>query len=334
MNQKISLAVVSFLFLFLFGASVQADKTDRLIRKANRYFEALPQTMPGSENDTPARIELGKQLYFDTRLSINDTQSCASCHPLGDGRGGMDNLPTSPGARGELGDRNTPTVLNAGWQSSQFWDGRAADLADQAREPILNPIEMGMPDEESVVKKLSAIPEYIEAFAKAFPEHASPLSYANLTEAIAAFERTLRSESRFDDFMGGEKTALTTQEQSGLNSFIRHNCIRCHDGPVLGGTLIEKLGVYEDYHNTEDQGRYRVTGDDEDRMMFKVASLRNVAVTGPWFHDGSGKSLEEVIRIMGRIQLEIELKDDEIADIAAFLGALTGKSLESGYSGE
>ncbi|MBV2139252.1 MAG: cytochrome-c peroxidase [gamma proteobacterium symbiont of Ctena orbiculata] len=334
MNQKISLAVVSFLFLFLFGASVQADKTDRLIRKANRYFEALPQTMPGSENDTPARIELGKQLYFDTRLSINDTQSCASCHPLGDGRGGMDNLPTSPGARGELGDRNTPTVLNAGWQSSQFWDGRAADLADQAREPILNPIEMGMPDEESVVKKLGAIPEYIEAFAKAFPEHASPLSYANLTEAIAAFERTLRSESRFDDFMGGEKTALTTQEQSGLNSFIRHNCIRCHDGPVLGGTLIEKLGVYEDYHNTEDQGRYRVTGDDEDRMMFKVASLRNVAVTGPWFHDGSGKSLEEVIRIMGRIQLEIELKDDEIADIAAFLGALTGKSLESGYSGE
>ncbi|MCU7811975.1 MAG: cytochrome-c peroxidase, partial [Candidatus Thiodiazotropha sp. (ex Notomyrtea botanica)] len=119
MNQKVSLAVV--LFLFLFSASVQADKTDRLIRKANRYFEPLPQTMPGSENDTPARVELGKQLYFDTRLSINDTQSCASCHPLGDDRGGMDSLPTSPGARGELGDRNTPTVLNAGWQSSQFW---------------------------------------------------------------------------------------------------------------------------------------------------------------------------------------------------------------------
>ncbi|MEW8541862.1 MAG: cytochrome c peroxidase [Candidatus Thiodiazotropha endolucinida] len=330
MNQKVSLSVVSFLFLFSTG--VQADITDRLIRKANRYFEALPQTMPGSENDTPARIELGKQLYFDTRLSINDTQSCASCHPLGDGRGGMDNLPTSPGARGELGDRNTPTVLNAGWQSSQFWDGRAEDLADQARQPILNPIEMGMPDEESVVKKLGAIPEYIEAFTKAYPDDAPPLSYANLAEAIAAFERTLRSESRFDDFIRGDKTALSTREQSGLNSFIRHNCIRCHDGPMLGGTLIEKLGVYKDFHNTEDKGRHRVTGDEADEMMFKVASLRNVAITGPWFHDGSGKTLEDVIRTMGSIQLDIELKEDEVADIAAFLATLTGKEFKNSQS--
>ncbi|MCU7853139.1 MAG: cytochrome-c peroxidase [Candidatus Thiodiazotropha sp. (ex Monitilora ramsayi)] len=328
MSQKVSLAVV--LFLFLFSAGAQADKTDRLIRKANRYFEPLPQTMPGSENNTPARIELGKQLYFDTRLSINDTQSCASCHPVGDGRGGMDNLPTSPGARGEFGDRNTPTVLNAGWQSSQFWDGRAADLADQAGQPILNPIEMGMPDKESVVKKLSAITAYVEAFTKAFPDDASPLSYANLAEAIAAFERTLRSESRFDDFMRGDKAALTTQEQSGLTKFIRHNCIRCHDGPMLGGTLIEKLGVYKDFHNTEDKGRHRVTGDEADEMMFKVASLRNVAITGPWYHDGSGKTLEDVIRTMGRIQLDIELKADEIDDIAAFLASLTGKELDKG----
>ncbi|MFI0377537.1 MAG: cytochrome-c peroxidase [Candidatus Thiodiazotropha sp.] len=329
MNQKVSLIVVSFLFLF--GSGAQADKTDRLIRKANRYFEALPQTMPGSENDTPARIELGKQLYFDTRLSINDTQSCASCHPIGDGRGGMDNLPTSPGAHGEFGDRNTPTVLNAGWQSSQFWDGRAADLTDQARQPILNPIEMGMPDEESVVKKLGAIPAYVEAFAEAFPDDAPPLSYANLAVAIAAFERTLRSESRFDDFMRGDKAALTTREQSGLAYFVRHNCVRCHDGPMLGGTLIEKLGVYKDFHNVKDKGRYRVTGDEADEMMFKVASLRNVAITGPWFHDGSGKTLEDVIRIMGSIQLDIELKEGEVADIAAFLASLTGKTLDKNH---
>ncbi|MEW7984146.1 MAG: cytochrome-c peroxidase [Candidatus Thiodiazotropha sp.] len=329
MNQKVSLIVVSFLFLF--GSGAQADKTDRLIRKANRYFEALPQTMPGSENDTPARIELGKQLYFDTRLSINDTQSCASCHPLGDGRSGMDNLPTSPGAHGEFGDRNTPTVLNAGWQSSQFWDGRAADLTDQARQPILNPIEMGMPDEESVVKKLGAIPAYVEAFAEAFPDDAPPLSYANLAVAIAAFERTLRSESRFDDFMRGDKAALTTREQSGLAYFVRHNCVRCHDGPMLGGTLIEKLGVYKDFHNVKDKGRYRVTGDEADEMMFKVASLRNVAITGPWFHDGSGKTLEDVIRIMGSIQLDIELKEGEVADIAAFLASLTGKTLDKNH---
>ncbi|MEW8509175.1 MAG: cytochrome c peroxidase [Candidatus Thiodiazotropha sp.] len=331
---KKSTAIWAVLLLFMFAPCVYADKSDRLIRKANRYFAPLPESMPGSDEDTPARIALGKTLYFDKRLSINDTQACANCHPLGDGRAGMDNLPTSPGARGELGDRNTPTVLNAGWQIAQFWDGRAKDLADQARQPILNPIEMGMPDEASVVKKISELPEYAEAFANAFPNDTPPLTYANLAEAIAAFERTLRSESRFDDFMRGDKKALTPQEQSGLALFIRRNCVRCHDGRLLGGTLIEKLGVHMDFHNTEDLGRYRVTGDDEDKMMFKVASLRNVAVTGPWFHDGSGKSLEEVIRIMGRIQLEIELKDDEVADIAAFLGALTGKSLGGGYSGE
>ncbi|PUB80651.1 MAG: cytochrome-c peroxidase [gamma proteobacterium symbiont of Ctena orbiculata] len=321
-------ATGTLLLLFLFATCAHADKTDRLIRKANRYFAPLPEAMPGSENDTPARIALGKKLYFDKRLSINDTQACANCHPLTDGRAGMDNLPRSPGARGELGDRNTPTVLNAGWQIAQFWDGRAENLAEQAREPILNPIEMGMPDEASVVKKLGALPEYAEAFANAFANDSPPLSYANLAEAIAAFERTLRSESRFDDFLGGEKTALTPQEQSGLATFIKRNCIRCHDGHMLGGTLIEKLGVYKDFHNTVDQGRYRVTGDDEDRMMFKVASLRNVTVTGPWFHDGSGETLEDSIRIMGRIQLDVELKEDEILDIAAFLGALTGKSLE------
>ncbi|MET0068506.1 MAG: cytochrome c peroxidase [Candidatus Thiodiazotropha sp.] len=322
------------LIIFLVGGHAHADKIDRLLRKANRYFAPLPESMPGSENDTQARIALGKRLYFEKRLSINDSQACANCHPLDDGRAGMDNLPRSPGARGELGDRNTPTVLNAGWQIAQFWDGRARDLAEQAREPILNPIEMGMPDEASVVNKLGALPEYVEAFAAAFPDDTPSLSYANLAEAIAAFERTLRSESRFDDFMRGDKQALTPREQSGLALFIRHNCVRCHDGHLLGGTLIEKLGVSKDFHNTEDQGRYRVTGDDEDRMMFKVASLRNVAVTGPWFHDGSGKTLEEVIRIMGSIQLDIELKEDEISDITAFLGALTGKTLEKSGSSE
>ncbi|MCG7982757.1 MAG: cytochrome-c peroxidase [Candidatus Thiodiazotropha lotti] len=326
---KLKLSLIVVLMLCLFTAGVQADKTDRLIKKANRYFAPLPQVMPASENDTPVRIQLGKKLYFDPRLSINDSQSCASCHPLGNGRGGMDNRPTSPGARGEFGDRNTPTVLNAGWQRSQFWDGRAKDLADQARQPILNPIEMGMPDEASVVNKLSAIPDYVDAFEKAFPQDASPLSYDNLAEAIAAFERTLRSESRFDDFMRGDKTALNVQEQSGLTLFIRHNCVRCHDGPMIGGTLLEKLGVNAEFHNTEDPGRFRVTGEEADRMVFKVASLRNVAITGPWFHDGSGKELSEVVKIMARIQLDTELKAQDAEAITAFLHALTGKDFES-----
>ncbi len=322
------LTIILLCTLALGSGPTPADDTDRLLRKAARYFAPLPEQMPGSEHDTPARIDLGRTLYFDPRLSINDTQACANCHPLNDGRPGADNLPTSPGARGELGDRNAPTVLNAGWQSAQFWDARAVDLADQAGQPILNPIEMGMPDEQSVLDKLSALPEYVKAFDQAFPDAEPSLTYTNLTEAIAAFERTLRSESRFDDFLRGDKDALSERELSGLRLFMRKNCVRCHDGPLLGGSLNEKLGVYGDFHNLEDPGRFRVTGDEADRMVFKVASLRNVAITAPWFHDGSANDLAEVVSIMARIQLDTELSADEAEAIVAFLSALTGKSFD------
>ena len=155
--------------LLLATSSVFADDTELLMRRANRFFSPLPDAMPGSENDTPERIALGKKLYFEKRLSINDSQSCATCHRLEEGYAGVDNLATSPGARGEQGTRNSPTVLNAGWQDSQFWDGRAEDLVEQAKGPILNPIEMGMPDEQTVEKKIQAIAEYRDAFALAFP---------------------------------------------------------------------------------------------------------------------------------------------------------------------
>ena len=187
-------------------------------------------------------------------------------------------------------------------------------------------------DERTVVEKLRGIPEYVNAFAQAFPASEPPLTYANLSESIAAFERTLRTESRFDDFLRGNKTALTEQELSGLGLFIGKNCVRCHDGPLLGGTLIEKLGVYEDFHNTADPGRFRVTGDEADRMYFKVAPLRNVAITGPWFHDGSGKQLTEVVETMARIQLDTRLTEQETADIVAFLSSLTGKTYEGGMT--
>lgn len=311
----------------LASAGVSADASDRTIRKALRYFAPLPATMPGAENDTSERIALGAMLFSEVRLSSNDSQSCASCHHLG-GNPGVDNLPTSLGAEGQPGVRNTPTVLNAGWQSSQFWDGRAKDLADQAGQPILNPIEMGMPDEQAVIDKLAGLPGYPEAFARAFPGAEPALTYANLREAIAAFERTLRSESRFDDFLRGDGSALSEQEQRGLNTFISVNCVRCHDGPLLGGTLHERLGIEAPYHNQADQGRYEVTGEEKDRMVFKVSQLRNVAVTGPWFHDGTGTELGEVVRIMARIQLATELKEGQVEDILAFLNALTGKEFE------
>ena len=315
-------------FLLLATTIAFADDTDRLIRRANRNFSPLTEAMPGSENDTPERIALGKQLYFEKRLSINDSQSCASCHVLENGAAGVDNLPTSPGARGEKGTRNSPTVLNAGWQDSQFWDGRAEDLVEQAKGPILNPIEMGMPDEKTVVEKISKIDEYNNAFAKAFPGEKPAITYQNIAEAIAAFERTLITLARFDDFMNGEASALTESEQRGLKTFISVDCKSCHDGKLLGGETYERLGKEHAYENQADQGMYEVTRDEDDRMFFKVAPLRNVALTAPYFHDGKIKTLDEAVRMMAKLQLDEELSDQQVSDITSFLKALTDKNRE------
>lgn len=308
--------------------SAAAD-ADRLLRKASRYFEPLPAAMPGAENDTPERVELGRMLFFEKRLSINDSQSCETCHLLGEGEAGVDGLATAVGAKGDIGPRNTPTVLNAGWQISQFWDGRAEDLADQAKQPILNPIEMAMPSEQAVVEKLEGIPEYPESFAKAFPDSPEPLSYDNMAEAIAAFERTLRSESRFDDFMNGDTGALSEQEQTGLETFMRRGCTNCHDGALLGGGLFRNIEEKAKYANQEDRGRIAVTNDPEDDMVFKVAPLRNVAVTAPYFHDGKIATLADAVREMYRLSSGTELDADEVDEIVAFLGALTDRKLEA-----
>jgi cytochrome c peroxidase len=314
--------------LLLTTTHVFAADADRLISRANRIFSPLPDAMPGSENDTPERIALGKQLYFEKRLSINDTQSCASCHILDNGIAGVDNLPTSPGAKGELGTRNSPTVLNAGWQDSQFWDGRAEDLVEQAKGPILNPIEMGMPDEQTVEKKIRGIAEYQDAFAAAFPDDKPAISYQNIAEAIAAFERTLITPSRFDDFMKGDADALSAAEQRGLEAFIKIDCKTCHDGTLVGGETYEPLGKENPYENQTDQGMYTVTQDENDRMFFKVAPLRNVALTAPYFHDGKIATLDEAVRKMGILQLDEELTDQQVSDITSFLKALTDKNRE------
>ncbi len=316
--------------LLLATSAVFADDidTERLMRRANRFFESLPDTMPGSENDTQERIELGRQLYFEKRLSINDTQSCASCHRLEDGFAGVDNLSVSPGAKGEVGTRNSPTVLNAGWQDSQFWDGRAEDLVEQAKGPILNPIEMGMPDEQTVEKKLRAISEYRELFARAFPGDEPAITYQNIAEAIAAFERTLITPSRFDDYLQGDAEALSEAEQRGLKTFLKIDCKSCHDGKLLGGETYEPLGKEHPYENQADQGMYELTRDEDDRMFFKVAPLRNVVLTAPYFHDGKIKTLDEAVRTMGKLQLDEELTDEQVSDIVSFLGALTDRNRE------
>ena len=320
--------VITFLLLASTAVFAGDAGTDRLIRRANRYFSPLPDAMPGSEKDTPERIALGKQLYFEKRLSINNTQSCASCHRLEDGFAGVDNLPVSPGAKGEFGTRNSPTVLNAGWQDSQFWDGRADDLVEQAKGPILNPIEMGMPDEQAVEQKIQGISEYRDAFASAFPGDEPAITYQNIAEAIAAFERTLITPGRFDDFMNGDADALSEVEQRGLKTFIKLDCKSCHYGKLVGGETYEPLGKENPYENQSDPGIYTLSKDEIDHMVFKVAPLRNIALTAPYFHDGKIKTLDEAVRAMGKLQLNEDLTDQQVSDITSFLKALTDKNRE------
>lgn len=206
-----------------------SEKTKKLIDDSKKIFGTIPDKMPGGEVDTPELIQLGEKLYFEKRLSANDTQSCNSCHNVVGKAAGVDNLPTSPGAFGKNGVRNSPTVLNAGFHIAQFWDGRAKDLKEQAKGPILNPVEMAMPSASEVEKKIGQIPEYQELFAKAYPDsltkensntltRAQKITYDNITGAIAAFERTLKTQDRFDDFQKGNHKALSIEEQEGLES--------------------------------------------------------------------------------------------------------------------
>ncbi|MDW8305790.1 MAG: cytochrome c peroxidase [Leptospiraceae bacterium] len=301
-------------------------KAKELQAKALSVFGRLPDKMPGSENDTPERIELGKKLYFDTRLSINDSQSCNSCHQLEGKKAGVDNNPTSAGAKGTLGERNSPTVLNAGFHIAQFWDGRAKDLVEQAKGPILNPVEMAMPSEKAVVDKLSKIPEYPPLFAKAFPGEKNPLTYHNIAEAIASFERTLITKDRFDDFLGGDLKALNKEELEGLELFLNTGCTQCHNGMLLGGNSYRKVGQVNPYENTKDLGRYNVTKNEADKYFFKVPSLRNVALTAPYFHDGQVKTLEEAVKKMAFLQLGVQLEEEKVKKIVAFLKTLSDKS--------
>lgn len=328
---KTHAAIRCFVFtsaLAAFAISAHAESSPAnataIRQKSSPVLGTLPDKMPGSEADTPQLVELGRTLFFDVRLSANNKQSCNSCHAVDRGLGGVDNEATSPGAFGKRGGRNSPTVLNAGLQTSQFWDGRAADLAAQAKGPILNPIEMAMPSEQAVIEKLSAIPEYPAAFAKAFPGESKALTYDNLARAIAAFERTLVTRDRVDEFLKGKDAALTAEELKGLDTFVSVGCIACHNGPLIGGNSYQKLGVVNAY-KTEDTGRFAVTKDENDKFKFKVPTLRNIAITGPYFHDGSKSVLDEAVREMAWLQLGRKLTDDEVKSIVTFLQALTDK---------
>lgn len=300
------------------------EEQTELTNKAKQIFGVLPDKMPGSENDTPELIALGKKLYFETKLSVNGTQSCNTCHDVTTGKAGVDNKPTSAGAlAGKQGTRNSPTVLNAGFQFVQFWDGRSLDLKEQAKGPILNPVEMGIVSDKDAVKAIITIPEYKDLFVKAYPTIKEPITFDNIANAIAAFERTLVSKSRYDNYMNGNPTALTMQEKVGLKTFIETGCITCHTGSLFGGNMYQKMGLIRPYKNTTDLGRFDVTKNEADKFIFKVPMLRNIALTGPYFHDGAEANLEEAIKTMADISLGKTLKAEEVADIKAFLNALS-----------
>lgn len=289
------------------------------------FFGALPDKMPGTEKDSPEMISLGERLFHEKKLSANGTQSCNCCHRVDSKMGGVDNEATSLGAFGKRGGRNSPTVLNAGFQTTQFWDGRAETLEHQAKGPILNPIEMAMASDSEAVKRIRETPEYPPLFKKAFPSEKEPITYDNVARAIAAFERTLVTRDRFDDFQKGNEKALTATELKGLKTFVEAGCATCHSGPVLGGNSFQKRGLVHPWE-TSDLGRAEVTKDDADKHKFKVPMLRNIALTGPYFHDGKVVSLEEAVRKMGWHQLDKRLTDDEVSSIVAFLNALTDKA--------
>ena len=293
--------------------------------------EALPTTAPAPADNptTPDKVALGQMLYHDPRLSSTGTVSCASCHNTM--LGGEDNRPNSMGVNGQTGGRSAPTVWNAAFNAVQFWDGRAASLEEQAAGPVTNPIEMGMKSWDDVVARLKTIEGYQEAFEKVFGKDS--ISKDNATKAIAAYERTLITpNSPYDKYVQGDESAMTEQQVRGMNKAVELGCTSCHSGPAFNGPgmfhkfPVNSSGFFEaKYHFKKDKGLAEVTQKAEDENMWKVPTLRNVALTAPYFHNGSVKTLEEAVKLMAKLQLNQDLSDAEIADIVAFLNALTGE---------
>ena len=318
--------------LWSLAAPVHADE---LMDTARGMFKPIPTEtppLPGIEA-TPERVELGKMLYFEPRLSESHAITCNSCHIVG--MGGVDVQETSIGHRWQRGPRNAPTVLNAVFNTAQFWDGRAKDLEEQAGGPLVNPIEMGT-SEQHVVEQLKGIPGYVEKFQKAFPEQADPITFMNVRDAIALFEATLITpNASFDSYLRGDASALTEEQKEGLQLFVDNGCAACHSGINVGGDQYQPFGVVElpgaEFLPPDDKGRFEVTKSVSDEYVFKVPTLRNIELTPPYFHTGRSWDLRQAVAVMGASQLGIELTDEEVDKITAFLGSLTGEQPEVTY---
>jgi cytochrome c peroxidase len=298
-------------------------------------WDPLPATppIPADNPMTPAKIELGKQLFFDPRFSSTGTVSCNTCHNLM--LGGDDNRPTSMGVHGLTGPRNAPTVWNSAFHPSQFWDGRAASLEEQAKGPVVAAVEMGMADMDKAIGRVRAIPGYRAAFARVFGGE-QPVTVENAAKAVAAFERTLiTADSPYDRWARGDAGAMTAQQVRGFNRFDQLGCTGCHQPPTFSGphkphghfAVFPFLdGPYvEQFQLRQDNGRQAVSGREADRHKYKIPTLRNVALTAPYFHNGRVETLDQAVRVMAAAQLNERLPDADVADIVAFLQALSGE---------
>jgi cytochrome c peroxidase len=300
-------------------------------------WDALPKAAPAPADNpsSAAKIELGKMLYFDPRFSSTGTVSCFSCHNVMEG--GDDHRPTSIGVHGDKGGRNAPTVWNAAFHSVQFWDGRAATLEDQAKGPVVNPVEMGMANLTAAIDRIRAIPGYKTYFDAAFGKGDS-VTMDNAAKAIATYERTLITpDSAYDRYVSGDTKAMSVSAVRGMKLFESTGCTSCHSGAAFNGPSLPagtgffmKFPTYPDaalvrqYDLESDQGRFVVTGNDADRHMWRVPTLRNLVYTAPYFHNGAVKTLPDAVRVMAKLQLDKNLTADEVTDMVAFLESLTG----------
>ena len=328
-------------YLVHWGSSITTAKKEVVLdwirnERIAMYDDNLPESRAGEpvrpialEADADeAKVALGYALFHDTRLSVDNTVSCASCHELS--TAGVDNHQYSHGVDDQVGGVNAPTVYNAVYNFVQFWDGRAKTLADQAAGPPLNPVEMASESFDQIIEKLQADKEFAAAFTAVYPDG---LTEKNITDAIEQFERTLITPgSAFDKWLYGDDSALTAEQLEGYELFKKYDCATCHAGPILGGLSYELMGHRRDYFadrglelTHEDNGRFKETGLERDRHRFNVPGLRNVEHTWPYFHDGTRETLEEAVLDMGKYQSDVDLTSDEVASIVAFLNSLTGE---------
>ncbi len=285
-------------------------------------FGVVPDHMHDGEPPSEARVALGRMLYFDARLSGDQAHSCATCHPLE--RYGTSAAPTSGPPTDRRPARNAPSTYHAALHFRQYWDGRVADIEAMVRDAFTDPQQMAMPTETAVVQRLASMPGYREAFAAAYPGDGAPIRYGTVGQALGSFLRTLVTPgSALDRYQQGDKEALTAEQLAGFDRFVDTGCVSCHSGPLFGGMMLQRLGAVHAVE-AEDRGVATHSGQPADAYLFKVPSLRNVARTGPWLHDGSVKTLPAAVRLMAHHQLGRELDDEAVAEIVAFLETLTG----------